>query len=57
MEQEEGEVLDAYTSVMGNPGVFGEKIEIIALSKTLKRPISLFYYHGVCVCVCVCVCV
>ena len=40
------DVLDAYTCVMGNPGVFGEKNEIIALGKALKRNVCLYYYHG-----------
>jgi hypothetical protein len=33
------DLLEVYTSVMGNPGVFGEKNEIIALSMALKRQV------------------
>ena len=40
------DLLDAYTSIMGNPGVYGEKIEILALGKALKRNIHLYYFHG-----------
>jgi hypothetical protein len=33
------DLLEVYTSVMGNPGIFGEKNEIIALSMALKRQV------------------
>ena len=42
----QSDLLDRYTAVMGNPGVFGEKTELLALSRWLMRPIRLYYYHA-----------
>jgi len=40
------DLVDLYCSIMGTPAVFGEKAEIYALSKALKKKIYLYYYHG-----------
>ena len=32
--------------VMSTPGIFGEKLEIEALSSIMGRKIQVFYYHG-----------
>lgn len=40
------EALEVYYSVMGTPGVFGEKVEIDAMSMVLGRKIHMYYFHG-----------
>jgi len=40
------EAMEAYFTVMGSPGVFGEKAELLALSILLQRPIEIYYLHG-----------
>jgi len=44
--QPDDELVRVYTAVMGNPGIFGEKNEVLALSTVLGRKLHLYYFHG-----------
>lgn len=40
------EAVEVYSNVMSREGVFGERLEISAISRCLARPVHIFYYDS-----------